>query len=179
MSLLALTVPISRDEVAFSLVSRLAYRNRVPISEFLVEMGIPLPRLLIGEERALARLADISGTSLEDLCRSTPREIRAGNWSFLGESFTAEAFRSTCVRGCRACLRDDMNNGFGEGIIRGIWMLDLVRICPQHGTRLEPLWQIYDRFDRHDSAVRLQKLWKAELPGKTVEDLAESTKLDQ
>lgn len=37
-------------------------------------------------------------------------------------------------------------------------MLELVRTCPLHGEWLVPLWQCYDRLERHDVAIRLTEL---------------------
>ncbi|MFD2842520.1 type VI secretion system Vgr family protein [Paracoccus cavernae] len=52
-------------------------------------------------------------------------------------------------------LAHDSIGEIGLGFIRGDWMLELVRTCPRHGEYLEPLWQRYDRFERHDVAFRL------------------------
>lgn len=110
MSKLALTVPIVEGEVAFSLTSRPAMRNRAPFNEFLVEMGIPLTKLLAGWDSALERLAEISGANFDALRVSTPHEIEQGEWSYRGETFSADAFRSSEIRGCPTCL--------GEGHVR-------------------------------------------------------------
>ena len=162
VSKLALTVPIVEGEVAFSLTSRLALRNGAPFNEFLVEMGIPLTKLLTGRESALTRLAEISGADFDELRYATPRELHQGQWWFRGEPFSAEAFRSTVIRGCPACLHEDALGAPGRDFIRGIWMLELVRTCPHHGIPLEPLWTRYDRHERHDVALRLAEYFQEE-----------------
>ena len=146
-----------------SLTSRLALRNGAPFNEFLVEMGIPLAKLLTGRETALMRLAEISGADFDALRHSTPRELHKGQWWFRNEPFSAEAFRSTLIRGCRTCLNEDVLGEPGQGFIRGIWMLDPLRTCPRHGVPLEPLWSRYDRLDRlerHDAALRLTEYFQ-------------------
>lgn len=103
-------------------------------------MEIPLANSLTGREAALMRLAEISGADFDALRHSTPRELDKGQWWFRNEPFSAEAFRSTVIRGCRTCLNEDVLGEPGQGFIRGIWMLELLRTCPRHGVPLEPLW---------------------------------------
>ena len=84
-------------------------------------------------------------------------KLHKGQWWFRGEPFSAKAFRSTAIRGCRTWLNEDVLGEPGQGFIRGIWMLELLRTCPRHGVPLEPLWSRYNRFERLDTALRLTK----------------------
>ncbi|WP_409455708.1 TniQ family protein [Paracoccus sp. (in: a-proteobacteria)] len=77
MSKLPLSVLPIPGETAMSLASRLARANLVSLREFLRDMGINPNDLIAGQPHILGRLAELSGVSVAELQRGTPK-IRDG-----------------------------------------------------------------------------------------------------
>lgn len=150
MARLPLSVPPISGETAISLASRLAQVNRVPLREFLHDMGIRPNDLIAGEDGALARLADLSGVPVVQLRQGTPT-ISDGEAWFAGIRFPATSVAGREVRGCPDCLE-------ARPGLSGIWSLPFVTICPEHNRPLVTLWTVQDKLDRHDVAERRSEL---------------------
>ncbi|WP_425354963.1 TniQ family protein [Oceaniglobus trochenteri] len=106
-SRLPLTVSLNLRETGFSLMSRLAARNGIEVSEFGRDMGLPFKSVIDGGPEALQKLADLSGTNSDDLRAWSPHYIAARSYVFRGEPYHARGIRSTIVQGCPICLRED------------------------------------------------------------------------
>ncbi|BAQ68028.1 hypothetical protein NHU_00860 [Rhodovulum sulfidophilum] len=145
-----MTTPISlapdlQDrETAFSFVSRLAAMNGVDTAGFCTDMGLPFTKMIDGKPDALARLADLSATDVEELRRWSPRYLGNREHEFRGNRLHAKAIKESTVRGCPACLREDAEaapDSFqGDMYIRGHWLFRPVTLCLKHHHPLVPLW---------------------------------------
>lgn len=133
-----------------SLASRLAQANLVSLREFLRDMGITPNDLLAGQPDILARLAELSGVSVAELQRGTPK-IRDGEAWFAGIRFPTASVGGKEVRGCLDCIS-------ARPGLRGIWSLPFVTICPDHRRPLVALWTDRDKLERYDVAERLPEL---------------------
>ena len=133
-----------------SLASRLARANLVSLREFLRDMGISPHDLIAGQPHILQRLAELSGVSVAELHRGTPK-IRDDKAWFAGIRFPAASVGGKVVRGCLDCITARQG-------LRGIWSMPFVTICPDHRRPLVALWTVQDKLERYDVAERLPEL---------------------
>ena len=89
--------------------------------------------------------------------------LPAGNAQvlFRGKTVPAKAMRHAILRGCPACLTEDIG---GEGnplkhlTIRGDWQFREQLTCIQHSSHLVPLWDIEDRRTRYDYGTNFRSV---------------------
>ena len=168
-------LPLARDlqdrETAFSFVSRLAAMNGVDTAGFCTDMGLPFSKVIDGNPEALARLADLSATEVEDLRLWSPLYLGNREHEFRGNRLHAKAIKESTVRGCPACLREDAaaapGRAEGDMYIRGHWLFRPVTLCLKHHHPLVPLWTEANVSRRYDAFARLAEIapgvWAGEL----------------
>lgn len=128
-------------------------------------MGGQFRRFLEVDLAAIAALAEWAGLDqrqVRELLSWTG--VRAGNvrMEFRGEFFVSRALRNPVVRGCPACLRDDVA-GHDEPpaaamAMRGDWQLREVCVCVRHRHPLVELWRADKPADRYDMVARLSEI---------------------
>jgi len=124
-------LPFDPIETPLSYVARLArYHAAKPMLPFLRDVQICPNAIASSEPDALARLADVSGTSLHDLRRNAPVRLGKRAYDLRGELVTAEFLSNPYTIFCPACLAEDDMTGRRRG--RWYWSLSVVRTCPHH-----------------------------------------------
>ncbi|MEN9061889.1 TniQ family protein [Ponticoccus litoralis] len=181
------TTPLAPDlqdrETAFSFVSRLAAMNGVDTAGFCTDMGLPFTKMIDGTPDALARLADLSATDVEELRRWSPRYLGNREHEFRGNRLHAKAIKESTVRGCPACLREDAEaapDSFeGDMYIRGHWLFRPVTLCLKHHHLLVPLWAEANVSRRYDAAARLAEIAPGVWAGKLDKELRAPNPFDE
>lgn len=122
-------------ETPLSYAAHLArYHAAKPMLPFLRDMQIRPEAIASSEPDALARLADISGASLDDLRWNAPVRQGKRTYDLRGELVTAEFLSNPYTVFCPACLAEDDITGRRRG--RWHWALSVVRTCPHHEIAL-------------------------------------------
>lgn len=150
MPKLPLTVVPVPEETAPSAASRLAHVNRVPLRDFLQDMGISRSGLLAGSQEAVERLSALSGLDAATLRRDTPRIEGSDAW-FRSVRYPSSQVGGKIVRGCPECMKEHAG-------LRGIWSLPFVSICADHRQQLVELWVETDVLDRFDVPSKLSEV---------------------
>jgi hypothetical protein len=136
--------PFDAAESPLSFATRLAKLHvgdrLVP---FLRDIDIEPDDMAANDERALTRLADLSGVSVEDLRANAPIPVGDRIYNLRGELVSAEFLASPYTVFCPACLAQDDQTGLRRG--RWEWVLSVVRTCPHHEIPL--LRQAYAAWD--------------------------------
>lgn len=129
------SLPFDPIETSLSYAARLArYHAAKPLLSFLRDMQIRPEAIASSEPDALARLAEISGVSLEELSRNAPVRQGKRTYDLRGELVTAEFLSNPYTVFCPACLAEDDMTGQRRG--RWHWALSVVRTCPHHEIAL-------------------------------------------
>ncbi|WCE66266.1 TniQ family protein [Sulfitobacter faviae] len=182
-SRLPLTVSLNLRETGFSLMSRLAARNGIEVSEFGQDMGLPFKSVIDGEPDALQHLADLSGCNSDDLRAWSPHYIASRSYLFRGEPYHARGIRSTIVRGCPLCLREDAEASdlppYQAMAIKGDWLPRHSTYCHLHGRSLVDLWKESNLTRRLDTAERFKEIASAIMSGELDGDAREATDFDE
>lgn len=180
---LPLTVELRPREVGFSLMSRLAARNRVEVSEFGRDMGLPFKKVIDGDPAALTKLAALNGCDANDLIAWSPHYVASRSYIFRGEPFHARGVRGTSVRGCPACLREDANRSdlppHMSMSIRGSWLPKHSTFCHTHELSLVDLWKEKDLTRRLDASARLNEIMPSIMSGRMDGEEREATDFDE
>lgn len=139
--MLRLLVPYMPGETPTSFCSRLAIRNACRNArDFCQLLGLHFRRIADGDPQALARLADLSGTSPERIADGTIRRLDSVRFSINGETITKPMLRRATIRICPLCLSDDMAAGPDLGKLAAFqrveWLFSAFRRCPTHGIAL-------------------------------------------
>ena len=113
-------------------------------------MGIKSEDLIAGQQHTIERLAELSGVSVAELLRATPRVVDGDAW-FAGIRFPSASVGGWQVRGCLDCIDAQLG-------LRGIWSLPFVTICPEHNRPLVTLWTVQDKLERYDIVERWPEL---------------------
>lgn len=166
---LPLTVDLGEREPAFSFMSRLAVRNGLPAAELGADFGISFATVISGDAQACRALAVLGGVDPEDLMAWTPVHQGDRVHAFRGESFHARGIKDTTLRGCPACLRDDVaSTGLPALIamrIRGEWLFTYLGCCPRHHLPLSELRSDAKPHNRYDTARHFARLSSVILDG--------------
>lgn len=182
-SRLPLTVSLNLRETGFSLMSRLAARNGIEVSEFGGDMGLPFKSVIDGGPGALRHLADLSGCNSDDLRAWSPHYIASRSYVFRGEPYHARGIRSTIVRGCPLCLREDAEASdlppHLAMAIKGDWLPKHSTYCHLHGRSLVDLWKESNLTRRLDTVERFKEIAPAILSGELDGDIREPTDFDE
>lgn len=128
-------LPFDPRETPLSYSARLAdYHANKPLLPFLRDMGIGPEQLASGDSRALERLAEISGATVDDMLRNTAVRNGRRSYELRGELVSAEFLANPYTVFCPACLAEDDMTGRRRG--RWYWALSVVRTCPHHEIAL-------------------------------------------
>ena len=180
---LPLTISLNLRESGFSFMSRLAARNGVEVAEFGRDMGLPFKTVIDGHPAALQKLADLSGCNSDDLLAWSPHYVAARSYIFRGEPFHARGIRHTIVRGCPACLREDVAASdlppHLSMAIKGDWLPKHYTYCHLHGRSLVALWKESDLTRRLDTAERFKEIAPVILSGELDGEAREATDFDE
>lgn len=131
MTMLLPYLPFDPIESPLSYAAGLAcYHAGKPMLPFLRDMQISPEAIASSDPNALARLADISGASLNDLRRNAPVRMGKRTYDLRGELVTAEFLSNPHTVFCPACLAEDDRTGRRRG--RWEWALSVVRTCNRH-----------------------------------------------
>ncbi|MGO4910677.1 TniQ family protein [Pseudorhodobacter sp. W20_MBD10_FR17] len=164
-------------------MSRLAARNRIEVSEFGRDMGLPFKTVINGDPAALQTLADLSGCNGNDLRAWSPHYIAARSYVFRKEPFHARGIRNTIVQGCPTCLREDAQASdlppHISMAIRGDWLPKHTTYCHLHGRSLVKLWKEQDLTRRMDTVERFKEIAPAILSGEMDGEVREATDFDE
>ncbi|MCE8467527.1 TniQ family protein [Rhodovulum sulfidophilum] len=180
-------LPLAPDlqdrETAFSFISRLAAMNGVDTAGFCTDMGLSFNKVIDGNPEALARLAVLSATDVEDLRHWSPRYLGNREHEFRGNRLHAKAIKESTIRGCPACLREDTEATPGrvEGgmYIRGHWLFRPVTLCLKHQHPLVPLWTEANVSCRYDASARLAEISPAISAGNLDKELRAPNPFDE
>jgi hypothetical protein len=152
-------------ETVPSFLSRIAAMNGVGCTDFALDMGFSLKRIVHLDESALRQLAncgDLNPDQLEELISWTGRQIGDVRTDFRGEVFVTRAIVTPVVRGCPICLREDIQNDADKPlrhiVMRGHWQLREVNTCVLHSHPLVPLWEKPNRTARYDYSERFPEI---------------------
>ena len=157
-------LPFDPIETPLSYAAGLAsYHAAKPMLPFLRDIRISPEAIASSDPEALARLAEISGASLNDLCRNAPVRMGKRTYDLRGELVSAEFLSNPYTVFCPACLAEDDQTGRRRG--RWEWALSVVRTCNRHEIPLfrqaQVAWdgKLHD-LDRRvpERAVQLQSL---------------------
>ncbi|WP_369127707.1 TniQ family protein [Rhodovulum sulfidophilum] len=150
---------------------------------FCTDMGLSFSKVIDGNPEALARLADLSATDVEELRRWSPRYLGNREHEFRGNRLHAKAIKESTIRGCPACLREDAEaapDSFeGDMYIRGHWLFRPVTLCLKHHHPLVPLWAEANVSRRYDAAARLAEIAPGVWAGKLDKELRAPNPFDE
>ena len=133
--MLAPHIPFDQNESPLSFAAFLAETHTgghlVP---FLHDFAIAPDDMASNNEKALTRLAEISGVPLANLRANAAVRIGKRAYDFRGEMVSAEFLANPSTVLCPACLAEDDQIGRRRG--RWEWALSVVRTCPHHSIPL-------------------------------------------
>ncbi|SEP66424.1 TniQ protein [Loktanella sp. DSM 29012] len=137
----------------------------LPLAGLCNELGLSIKKLISMDGSQLETVVDIFGldpTALEDLWSWTPQPVPGLQVRFRGELFGSRAVISPVMRGCPACLRDDLQCDRtppqGQMVMRGEWQLRYSEICLRHRQPLVALWTVTAPLARYDFPTRLREI---------------------
>lgn len=141
--------------------------NGVSTIDFAYDMGFSVKKIFLLEEQSLRRLAEIAGlerTAIDEMISWTGQAIGDVRMRFRGEVFGSRALRNPVVRGCPACLLEDVaeqpRNPRASMAMRGDWLLREASLCCRHHHLLVPLWTAPHQANRLDIALNRPDLAK-------------------
>ncbi|MCR8825252.1 TniQ family protein [Pseudosulfitobacter koreensis] len=148
-----------------SFVSRAAGIRGLSLSGFCNELGLSTKKLINLDHlqtNAIAEIFGIHNSALTEMLSWSPQPSPSVQVQFRGEDFVSRALINPIVRGCPACLREDIQSGAvpprGQMAMRGDWQLRYVDMCLQHRQALVPLWNIAQTLARYDFSTRLHSI---------------------
>ncbi|SMQ68635.1 TniQ protein [Devosia lucknowensis] len=145
VSRLRITAPIRSDQTLASFAGQLASMNHQPSTEdFCKDMGTTLRKVALGEDDAIARMAEISGNDPDTVALSAFRYASDGSLSFRGQRLTQQSRSARSVRFCARCLCEDIAAAVTAGARhpehhvygRPHWLCSQIRTCVRHGVAL-------------------------------------------
>nr|WP_281253180.1 TniQ family protein [Puniceibacterium sediminis] len=156
--------PKPREGVV-SFVSRAAGIRGLSLSGFCNELGLSTKKLINLDDRQTKVIAEMFGLqdpALQELLSWSPQPLASVQVRFREEDFVSRALINPVVRGCPACLREDIDSSTvtpqGQMVMRGDWQLRYVEVCLRHGQALVPLWNIASPLTRYDFATCLRSI---------------------
>ena len=146
-------------------MSRAAGMRSLSLSGFCNELGLSLKKLIKFDDRqtkAIAKIFDLPGQEIQEMMSWTPQPTAGVQVCFRGEEFVSRALINPVVRGCPACLREDLKScpaaPQSQMVMRGDWQVRYVEVCLRHGQPLVPLWKIASPLARYDFATHLHSI---------------------
>ncbi len=133
--MLAPHIPFDQNESPLSFAAFLAETHTgghlVP---FLHDFQVAPEDMASNNEKALSRLAEVSGVPLANLRANAAVRIGKRAYDLRGEMVSAEFLANPFTVFCPACLAEDDQTGRRRG--RWEWSLSVVRTCPHHSIPL-------------------------------------------
>ncbi|MBJ6372485.1 TniQ family protein [Sedimentitalea arenosa] len=162
--LLPLRAAPKHRETVPSFLSRMAAMNGLSATDFALDMGFSLKKIVHLEDGALRSLGSCSGltgTQLEELVSWTGQRSGDVRTTFRYEAFVSRAVRNPIIRGCPVCLREDLEEAeanrahpLTQMTMRGDWQLRENDLCIEHSHTLVPLWESKPLVGRYDLSSR-------------------------
>lgn len=141
---LAPHIPFDAAESPLSFATRLAnIHTGERLVPFLRDITIDPADMAANDEKALTRLADVSGVAVEALRANAAVPVGKRTYDLRGELVSAEFLANPHTVFCPACLAQDDRRGLRHG--RWEWALSVVRTCPYHEIPL--IRQAYANWD--------------------------------
>ena len=144
---LALRVHPQDRETLPSFLSRMAAVNGTSVLKFCSDMGVSYRGLINLNADDLKTFADLSALTeaqIDELVSGTGQAVGDVRMRFRGEIFVSRALRNPTMRGCPACLKEDLDTEPGAPsrrmVMRGDWQLRDATICVRHQHPLIDLW---------------------------------------
>lgn len=129
-------LPFDTDETPISYGNRMSeFHAGRSFPEILKDIDVLQNDMVANKPKALERLAQVSGVSIEALRRNTPIPLDHRKYNLRGEIVSAEFLSSPHIVFCPACLLED--DQCGGRRVHWSWGLAVVRTCPRHGTALQ------------------------------------------
>ncbi|WP_237478684.1 TniQ family protein [Lichenibacterium dinghuense] len=124
------------DETLQGFVSRVARHYETDLANFCDVAGISVTGLTTGADRAIARVADITGIPAATLRPRAFVRLDPDRVAYRGQTFQRRDLRRVELHGCPACLRADLAGSSLEPdvatYVRGSWFVRGIRTCPVH-----------------------------------------------
>lgn len=153
-------------EPLFSFIGRVAASRHGQAPQFVPAMGVKWRDVLALDPDALSMVfpwLGLDSTEQSEMLSWTPvgggelrRELR-------GQLFVHRAVINPAVRGCMACLREDLLDEVAvppqaKLALRGHWSVREIDVCVTHRAPLVTLWLEEDPNKRYDSALKFSDL---------------------
>lgn len=149
-------------EPAFAFQSRLAAAGGVSAVDFGQDVEISFSEVLRGMPDALRQLELLSGNKQDTLSSWTPVAREGRRRSINGHQFPVRPLLTSEVRGCPACLREDIEGSslkpHRSMTFQVQWLIHHVSLCIKHQSRLVPLWKDTAPTLRYDTAMRFYEI---------------------
>lgn len=155
--------PLPRETLP-SFFARLAATNGTDATNFAMDMGVSLKRVVHQEAetiRLVCKLAGITEGDMTTLLSWTGEPLGDVRMQYRGEVFVSRALRNPVVRGCLGCLSDQTaENGpqLANISMQGHWLCRGVDVCVTHQQALIPLWTEANPVRRDDIGTQLRDL---------------------
>lgn len=121
-----------------------------------------MKKLVNHEEQQATAVKEIFGLEepiFQELLSWSPQPSANVQVRFRGENFISRALINPTVKGCPACLREDLQSSAaipqGQMAMRGDWQVRHVEVCVRHVQALVPLWSIAAPLTRYDFSTQL------------------------
>ncbi|MEX3314408.1 TniQ family protein [Sulfitobacter sp. PS-8MA] len=129
-------LPFDTAEMPISYGNRMSeFHAGRPFPEVLKDIDVLQNDMVAHKPKALERIAQVSGVSIEALRRNTPIPLDHRKYNLRGEIVSAEFLSSPHIVFCPACLLEDDQRGGRR--VHWSWGLAVVRTCPRHGDALQ------------------------------------------
>lgn len=137
MRRLPLTIPFQPGETPMSFASRLAARNGTRARGLCHDFGLRFQGVVDGDPETLQGIAGLAGIDPAPLLANAFVKTGPLQWTFRGHVLHRTALRRERIAICPACALADIQAApalrppvASHG--RAIWLLDVVRTCPEH-----------------------------------------------
>ncbi|NVK47127.1 MAG: TniQ family protein [Rhodobacteraceae bacterium] len=151
-------------EPAFAFLSRVSAVCGSSAVDFGQDIGAPFPKILEGAPEALGVLVKVTGTTRNQLEAWQPRRASASTprRNLAGYIFPSRPLLTSHVRGCIACLKEDIEQSqlpaHRSMTYRADWLIPHVTLCLKHNQALVTLWVESKPTLRYDTAVRFRDI---------------------
>lgn len=164
VSQLPLTVvPLPRETLP-SFFARLAAANGTDASNFAMDMGVSLKRVVNQEAETVKLVRQLAGLTDDDMVEIlswTGERVGDVRMLYRGEVYVSRALRNPVVRGCVRCLADqaaETDRPLTNLAMQGHWLCRGVDVCVTHQQALTPLWTEANPVLRDDIGEHLRDL---------------------
>ncbi len=148
-----------------SFLSRMAAVNGVSASNFALDMGFSLKKIVQLDEVALDYLttcSGLTGAEVEELVSWTGKVAGDVRMVFRDEVLGSRSLRNPVIRGCPHCLREDAEieqiKPLAHMTMRGDWQFREVDLCIKHSHPLVELWERNSLTERYDLSTRFSTI---------------------